>query len=284
MSFRFLTALLSALLLATMAPADVGIGDSRESVLEIYGKPTSIAKRTGREIFLYPKGGRIEFIDGKVADVKGPLPPPIAPPPPAEAAPTSVLPPEPPKPVVPKPAAPVAAAPVVTAPVKVVAPPPAPATPPAYNPAVAANALGDKVEKMTNAWGGPPPAPPHPALHGWLATVTGLLLRFAFTIIALKIAFKYWEMDAFWKGIFAIAGIDLGVHAVLKLLGPVTGGITTMSAVENALAGLVLIFTINRFCFNKRIQNAIVTATAVKTVVTMCYIFGAVALLNVIYG
>lgn len=80
----------------------------------------------------------------------------------------------------------------------------------------------------------------------------------------------------------ALALADVGV--VLKLLGPVTGGVTTMGGVESGVAGVVLIFTINRFCFNKRLHNAVTTAAAVKVVVTLCYVFGGVALLHLVYG
>ena len=85
-------------------------------------------------------------------------------------------------------------------------------------------------------------------------------------------------------GIFTIAAIDLSLHATLELLGPKTDGFTTLAVVENGVPGLVLIYTINRFCFNKRIQNAVVTAAAVKLVVTLCYIFAGVAMLHVLYS
>ena len=114
--------------------------------------------------------------------------------------------------------------------------------------------------------------------------VTGLLLRFTFTLIALKLAFKFWEMDAFWAGIFLISGIDMAVHATFQLLAEVSDGLTTVLAVESGVPGLVMIFTINRFCFNKRIQNAIITAAAVKFVVTMCYVFAGIALMNSVFS
>ena len=114
--------------------------------------------------------------------------------------------------------------------------------------------------------------------------VAGLLLRLVFTLGALKIAFKYWEMDAFWSGIFAIAGIDLALHAALELLGPATSGFSTLTPVANGIPGLVLIFTVQRFCFNKRLQNAVLTATAVKLVVTFCYMFAGLAMLDAAFG
>lgn len=54
--------------------ADVNIGESREEVVAKLAKPTAVANRGGREIFLFANGGRVEFTDGKVSDVKGPLP------------------------------------------------------------------------------------------------------------------------------------------------------------------------------------------------------------------
>jgi hypothetical protein len=148
-----------------------------------------------------------------------------------------------------------------------------------------ANELAKQVEKMDTGWGmTPPKVERHSPLDSIPAFVTGLLLRFTFTIIALKLAFKYWEMDAFWRGIFLIAGIDMTLHAVLELLGTVTDGISTVLAVESGVPGLVMIYTVHRFCFNKRIQNAIITAAAVKFVVTFCYIFAGLAMVNFAFG
>src|SRR5687767_8398611 len=62
------------MLAALCCRAEIGIGDARDEVIRQLGKPTSIARRGAHEIFLYPKGGRVEIIDGKVTDVKGPLP------------------------------------------------------------------------------------------------------------------------------------------------------------------------------------------------------------------
>jgi hypothetical protein len=261
------------LLLVIAVRADIGIGDKRDDVLKTLGKPTSIARRGDHEIFQYPKGGRIEFVDGKVADVKGPLPPPLEPvaPTAGAAAPVAKAEPEP------TPVTPIAPAAIETK--KSSAPPP---PNDAFNPAAASNELAKHVEKMDTAWGEAPPPPPS-STKSLLSFFTGLVLRFGITLLALKLAFKYWEMDAFWKGILIIAAIDLALHAGFELLGPATGGLTTMAAVENGVPGFVLIYTINRFCFNKRLQNAVATAAAVKVVVTLCYIFAGVALLNLLY-
>lgn len=285
MTLRILAALLIAVVAASLALAEVGIGDSRDSVLKLYGKPTSVVKRGDREILLYPKGGRVELVDGKVENVKGPLPAPLvdaAAPKAASIEATSEGQPAATTPAsgTPAPAPATAAAGQKAA--------PAGAKGPAsgdFSTAAAANELAKHVEKMDTAWGA---APAREEAHSPLGSVaeflTGLVLRFGVTILALKLAFKYWEMDAFWTGILAIAGIDMALHATLELLGPATGGFTSMVAIENGIPGVVLIYTVNRFCFNKRLHNAVLTAAAVKTVVTLCYVFIGVAALNALYG
>jgi hypothetical protein len=265
------------LLLATVSVgAEIGIGDARDDVLRQLGKPTATARRGVHEILIYPKGGRVEILDGKVVDVKGPLPAPI----PEVAGVTKVE--STPAPVEPGPPA----EPPTPKPTKSKSPPPAnPPTHEEYNPAAMAHELGNQIEKMNSPWGDAPPKPVH---HGPLDSipmfVTGLLVRFTFTVIALKLAFKFWEMDAFWTGILLISGIDMAVHATFQLLAEVSDGLTTVLAVESGVPGLVMIFTIHRFCFNKRIQNAIITAAAVKFVVTMCYIFASMALMNSVFA
>ena len=111
-----------------------------------------------------------------------------------------------------------------------------------------------------------------------------LVFHFILTLVALKLAFKYWEMDAFWSGTFAIAGIDTAVRGLMEWLDPITGGFTTLGHVDAAVAWGVMIVTIRRFCFNKRIQDAMLTASAVKVLVTILTIFGSVALLGLLKG
>lgn len=264
MSPRLLPAALVLLFAVSLAAAEIGIGTTRDEILEQLGKPSSLARRGDHEIFLYPKGARIELVGGKVVDVKGILPASISP---AE------------KPAGPT-AEPAASATLGSGSTPAKATAPTPRSGPA-----AANELARHVDAMNTPWGAAPGKETVPSPWESLPSfLTGLVLRLGFTLLALKLAFKFWEMDAFWAGIFAIAGIDLTLHAAFELLGPATAGFTTMGAVENGIPGLVLIYTINRFCFNKRLQNAVVTAVAVKLVVTLCYVFAGVAALNALYA
>lgn len=263
------------------AAAEIGVGDTREAVIRQTGNPASRAKRGDREIFLYPHGGRVEFLEGKVVDVKGPLP--IAPTAPEAPATEPVQ-----EPGATSAATSTLAASRVTSPAKPASLPPAkpPVAPPpsTKSPPNPTEALGQHIEKMDTAWGERPAMPaPEPAFN-WPKFFVTLALHFGLTLLALRIAFKVEEMDAFWSGTLAIAGIDLVVYGVLEALGPVTGGISTMGGVQSGVGALVMVATVQKFCFNKRLQNAVVTAMCVKLVVQLCHIFVFVLLLNALFG
>lgn len=261
----------------------VGIGDSREEVIRQAGAPTSRAKRGEREIFLYPHGARVEFIDGKVADVKGTLPS-VAPEPDAAAA---------TEPTTSAPAASASTKPTAAAPK---AAPTSTAKPAASKPApgsindadessaTASEALAKHVEKMDTAWGERPVVPDVGQRFSWPKLLVGLVLHFGITLLALRIAFKVEEMDALWTGTLAIAGIDVALYGTLEALGPLTNGLSAMGALESGVGALVMVFTIQKFCINKRLQNAVITAMSVKLIVRLCHMFLFVLVLNALFG
>lgn len=263
------------LLISSPSLSAVSLGATKAQVIEELGKPLSQASGGGREILSYPKGVRLVLVDGRVESAKGILltgeetesaeaakPPPKTPPPasaaeePAETKETET------------PASPPAQSPTPNHPNPTSSPTgKAPAAKPTHTFDPAAYAEPEHEAKSS-------PALPFVGV--------ALLLGFHFvaTVIALKLAFKFWNMDSLFTGLLAIAGIDLAVHIGLELLGPVTYNLSKMPAVENGLAGFVLIFTIRHFCFNKNIADAIQTAAVVKIAVTLLKLFGAMALLN----
>lgn len=277
-ALRVVTFAFLGVIFAALAHADIIVGTKRDAVIAELGKPTSAARRGPREILLYPKNVRIELEADAVIDIKGYTPATVKPPlvAPAPASPA------------PPPAAAASTKPIPAAPLTPSnsAPAKKPALLPAgdeSNPAIAANTLGDEVSKMDTAWG-PKPTNPIEKHKSWPQLIVGFVVHFIFTVLALLLAFKYWEMDAFLKNTLAIAAIDTAQHAGLELLGPVTGGLTTMSGVQNSLPALVMIFTIRHFCFNKRIQNAVLTAGFVKVLVMLGHVFLSIALLNAVFG
>lgn len=225
--------------------ADIGMGDSRDAVLNAHGRPTSVLRREGHEIFLYPKGGRVEFVEGKVVDVKGPLPPapetpvvPVAPsePPAAAAAPPATVP------------APAAATPALAE---------KPAVPPAAPRAVAPRPAPVGRDEDEDHGG--------PSIGVAIATLAvTLLLQFGLTFAALKIAFHYHQMDALWSGILAIASIDVGLQMVMAIVRYFQSGELLLGPAGTGLPGLAMIFTLRKFCLDQRWGRAVATTSAVK--------------------
>lgn len=254
----------------------VSLGATKAQVIEELGKPLSQASGGGREILSYPKGVRLTLIEGRVESAKGILltgeeteapatktAPKIAAPAPVAEESTETADTEPSTTATPQLKSPAPKNPTNQSPGAQSIPAKPPHT---FDPAAYAEQERE-----------PPKSTPALPVVGVV-----LLLGFHFiaTLLALKLAFKFWNMDALFTGLLAIGGIDLGVHVVLELLGPVTYNLSKMPAVENGLAGFVLIFTIRHFCFNKNIADAIQTAAVVKIAVMLLKLFGAMALLN----
>ena len=275
--------LVVSLLITSQVFAEIGVGDSRNEVIRQAGQPTSRAKRGDREILLYPHGGRVELIDGKVAEVKGPLPnlaadaapvtmanddqagattasAPATPPTPPTTGTKSTLPPTP------------KASPQTNAPIE------------EDGQSAAADRLAKHVEKMDTAWGERPQLPDDSTRFAWPKLLVSLGLHFGITLLALRIAFKIEEMDALWTGTLAIAGIDAAIYGTLEALGPLTNGLSSMGALESGIGALAMIYTIQKFCINKRLQNAVITAMSVKLIVRLCHMFLFVLVLNALFG
>lgn len=272
---RRVLALLASLCWLALAQAEVAIGDSKDVVLQQTGAPSSRASRGSREFFIYPNGGRVEFEAGRVVDIRGPLPS-AAPTP----APTPAPAPATPEPVPITPPAPTAAAPITAS--KAAQPNGSPTTQ-----AVDDSALGSltrSVEKMDTAWGERPSVPVVQSTISWGRLLVSVLLHFGVTLLALRIAFKIEKMDSFWAGTFAIVGIDAAVYAVLEVLGPYTAGVTSGRALESAVGALVMVGTIRKFCFSKRLEYAVATAMSVKLIVYLCDLFLFVFILNSLFG
>lgn len=268
---------LVALVAIPLGAAEIGMGASRDEVLRLTGKPTSRAQRGDHEIFLFAGGGRIEFVAGKVVDVRGPLPSaPAAPPPEPSPQPEPQPAKKPPATAPATPATPAGTTPATALQI------PEPNDEP--GPVAAMEAFGREVGKMNPASDDATNAMPARRGFEWPGFAVSLLLHFGITLLALRIAFKIEEMDALWSGVFAIAGIDLAVYATLEALGPFTGGISSSAGIEGGIGALVMVFTIRKFCFSKRLQYAVATAFAVKLVVQLCHIFVFAILLNALFG
>lgn len=198
-----------------LGAADVALGASTATILDQLGPPVARAERSDRLVFLYPDGGRVEFLDGKVVTLQPPLPRPHT-----EAVDAARV-----------------------------------ATPSAPKAAIAATA-----------------APPRPATVGALAIAA--LVQFLFLVAALKLALGFWRNDALWRGIFAIAAIDVALRAGLAHGLPASrAGLGAREVLLVGISAVVLVATIRVFTFNRRLALAVFTAASAKFLVAACNVF-----------
>lgn len=240
------------------------LGETTEQVVAQHGRPTSTAQLGDRLIWYYPKGARVELVNDRVVDFRGALPEVAALPAPAPAAGAAVAkPPTPAKPAaVAKPVAPPRSAPKAG----LLEPPPGmPGLPPE---ALAAMEPAPGSAGYTMAW--------------VLVLLVGAVFHFGITIAALRVAYKIWDMDAFWSGTFAIAGIDVAFRLLCEGLSPVTSGMSASPYITNGVSWFIMIFTVRRFCINKSLDNSIYTAGSVKVVTFLLNLVVALAVLRLI--
>lgn len=243
--------LLAALLATSVAAlAEIGMGDSRDTVLNAHGRPTSVLRRADREIFLYPKGARVEFVDGKVVDVKGPLPP-------APAAPiVPVAPPAEPEPSKAPPAT--AAAPALATPALADKPAAAPALPPAVAPRTPPRPTPIERDDEESSHGG------FSLTAAIITLAVMLIIQFGMTLAALKLAFHYHQMDALWSGLLAITSVDVGLQLVMAVVRYFHSGELILGPAGTGLPGIAMLFTLRKFCLDTRWSRVFATTSAVK--------------------
>ena len=245
--------------LAGVLPA-ADLGETAEQVVAQHGRPASTAQLGDRQIWYYPKGARVELVNDRVVDFRGALPEVGTLPGSAVVAP----PPPPVKPAaVAQPAAPPRSAP--KAGLLAEPPPGMPGLPPG---ALAAMEPSPGSAGYTMVW--------------VLVLLVGAAFHFGITIAALRVSYKIWDMDAFWSGTFAIAGIDVAFRLLCEGLSPLTSGMSASPYITNGVSWLIMIFTVRRFCINKSLDNAIYTAGTVKVVTFLFNLVVALAVLRLI--
>lgn len=221
---------------------------TKDEVVRELGKPASVLTQpgTGREIFNYPAGVRLEFAQGKLAVIQGLEPetdqaevPTVAPPFPADLIGSAAE-----------------------------APAPAPAAP---DPAAAARAqakadLAASQDRARADWERtivalearsehPPPSPvPAFGLDNLLLIVG---LNWLLLVGALRFNCKYWGVDIDWRGLMLAAAVDTGVRAVVVIAGRFLWHLPSLFHADVALAGCVLVFVLRRVSTNRSLQQAV---------------------------
>lgn len=296
----------------------LALNATRDEVIQELGQPLAHAQLGSREILTYPKKVRVELEDGHVVSADHivlkivdptPTPEPTVNPVETETAAAT------PTPVPPITAASVAAAPTPSAspapaptttpeptplPTPTLAPTSAPTTTPAafsvtanatpsLSPTPAAQAPATAVKKSIAPTPSPVAEPFHPVslFDATELPMAGkimlLAFHFAVTLLVLYFAFRIWNLDALPSGVIIIALIDTALHGIFEALGPMTSGLSTMSAVENGIPAAVMIFTVRHFSFSKKIPEAVRVAAAVKAVVFAVKLIATAALLDFVF-
>ena len=203
--------LIALSLLAASLGAAVHYDMSKEALLKELGKPTSILKKGGREVLIYPQNVRIEIEQGKVVSVKGldlAAEEAAATPPPAEAEGETA------------PAEPAAEEEPKLTPAEQKARDEAEAK---LEKAMAetdtkARAEMEKTITELESLDQQPVVMPAPVFSVG-AFVVELVVKWLLMLAALKLTAKYWSVDIEWKGLMIAAAADTGVRALVLGIG-----------------------------------------------------------------
>ena len=268
---RWLPAVIFGLLAVTCSA--VYYGETREEVLKELGKPSSILMRGGREVFLYPKGARIEFEAGKVAVVQGleVTEGPVAEPAQTEA-PT---------------AEPAAGAAPASPETKAETPEPK-----------AERDAGEQAEKELEAERTKqqaefekaiaqlenPQMRTEPAHSAWAELLVGLAVKALMMLVALKFTTKYWDFNIEWTGLAIAAGADTGVRAVMGVIGEIVMKLPSLFYADEAVAALVLVAVLRKVSHNKSLARAVTITMTVKVFSTVVGSMVAVAVMNGLFN
>lgn len=245
--------LIALSLLAASLGAAVHYDMSKEALLKELGKPTSILKKGGREVLIYPQNVRIEIEQGKVVSVKGLD---LAA---AEAATTP---------------APAEAEAAPAEPAEADEPKLTPAEQKARDEAEAklekamaeadakARAEMEKTITELESLDQSPVVLPEPSFSVG-AFVVELVVKWLLMLAALKLTAKYWSVDIEWQGLMIAAAADTGVRAVVLGIGEGLLGFMSVFLADEALAAIVLVLVLRKVSTNQSLQQAItITVTS----------------------
>ena len=260
--------LLAGIFLACLASAWALTPDAtREQVIAELGKPTSVAKLGAREILIYPKGVRLELENGKVVSVKG-----------IDLTDTETVPGQTPAATQKKneerlflaekekqQAAEAAAVKQAYGETK------------ETGQTAMDKMIEGEVKDHENAQ-----QPPPPKKFNVIGFVLGVILKFLFTVAALKVACKYWGAEVFWSVILTVAGVDSLVSGIMNLVGELVLGFPTLFSADDLVGGIVMLFLLKNLSVNHAIGQAIQLTLTTKTFIVVAGLFLITAIVRLL--
>jgi len=247
-----------------IAVATVEPGMARVNVIQELGEPASALGRAGTEVLAYKNGVRVTLKNGRVTQVTGLTLDPATSPPAAAAEQPAATDPEPP--------------PLTKAQAEEQA---------RQEKLWAAEEAKNRaaMEKTLTDLEKPPTTPSPMAVHAFVALdfVIGLILKWALTVAAIKLTFKYWGADIFWRGLMLVALVDTVIRAAFGLVGQLVLKTPSLFYMDEATAAIVMVFMLRKMSINQSFSQAvtITMTTKVFSIVVGSFLF--VALLHLLH-
>ena len=95
--------------------------------------------------------------------------------------------------------------------------------------------------------------------------LVAFVLRWLLTLIALKLAGKYWGADIFFTGLMTVALADAVVRGITGVIGTVWLQMPTLFYADEALAAIVMILILRKVSINQSLAQALQITMTTKT-------------------
>jgi hypothetical protein len=110
--------------------------------------------------------------------------------------------------------------------------------------------------------------------------LVGLAVKWLLTLAALKLTCKYWGCEIFWSGLMTVAAVDVGVRAVIGLVGFLALKMTSLFYADEAIAAIAMVIVLRKVSINQSLAQAVQITMTTKTFTVVVGSFLFVLLLH----
>lgn len=250
---------------SVLSAAGVREGMSREEVEAVLGRPRSVLESKGRQVLLYADGGRVELAEGKLVQaVKVPMDFGQA-----EAVPAPVVPVTAPVAEPPKPAAVAAAS---TEPVT------AGGELAVYDQSAHQRLLEKSIDDLSRVHEDKGTVPAPDPMGFWAELALSSLAQLLASVVVLKFAFAWVEVDAEWGQMWVPALAEMAATVAVRIGAYFAWGATQLFQMDNGVAFAVLIVVLMKTTHACTWRRAAAVAMTTKVAgIGVRLLFGAFA-------